>query len=104
MNLLVNAVQAIETEGTITVRTGTDGNAIWVEVEDTGKGIAPEHVSKIFDPFFTTKSVGKGTGLGLSVSYNIVKKHNGDIQVDSHVGSGTVFRVVLPQQNGESKP
>lgn len=100
MNLLVNAAHAIESEGSITIRTGMDDNCIWVEVGDTGKGIAPEHATNIFDPFFTTKPVGKGTGLGLSVSYNIVKKHNGEIQVNSRVGEGTTFRVVLPQKDG----
>lgn len=99
MNLLVNAAHAIENEGTITVRTGAENDHIWVEVSDTGKGIAPEHVNKIFDPFFTTKPVGKGTGLGLSVSYNIIKKHNGEILLDSRVGVGTTFRIVLPKKD-----
>lgn len=98
MNLLVNAAHAIENEGTITVRTGAEDDHIWVEVSDTGKGIAPEHVNKIFDPFFTTKPVGKGTGLGLSVSYNIIKKHNGEFRLDSRVGVGTTFRIVLPKK------
>ena len=99
MNLLVNATHAIENKGTITVRTGSENDHIWVEVGDTGKGIAPEHVNKIFDPFFTTKPVGKGTGLGLSVSYNIIKKHNGEIRLDSRVGEGSTFRIVLPIKN-----
>ncbi|TAK63295.1 bacteriohemerythrin [Methylobacter sp.] len=96
MNLLVNAAHAIENEGIITLRTGTINDHAWVEISDTGKGIAPEHQSKIFDPFFTTKPVGKGTGLGLSVSYNIIKKHQGEIQLTSQLGQGTTFRVVLP--------
>jgi len=96
MNLLVNAAHAIENEGIITVRTGTENDHAWVEISDTGKGIAPEHQSKIFDPFFTTKPVGKGTGLGLSVSYNIIKKHQGKIQLTSQLGQGTTFRIVLP--------
>ena len=99
MNLLVNAAHAIENDGIITVRTGTANDQVWVEVSDTGNGIAPEHLSKIFDPFFTTKPVGKGTGLGLSVSYSIIKKHNGEIQLDSRVGEGTTFRIVLPVKN-----
>ena len=99
MNLLVNAAHAIENEGTITVSTGTENDHIWVEVSDTGKGIAPEHIDKIFDPFFTTKPMGKGTGLGLSVSYNIIKKHNGEIRLDSRVGEGATFRIVLPIKN-----
>lgn len=96
MNLLVNAAHAIENEGIITLRTGTENNHAWVEVSDTGKGIAPEHLSKIFDPFFTTKPVGQGTGLGLSVSYTIIKKHQGEIQLTSLLGQGTTFRIVLP--------
>lgn len=103
MNLLVNAAHAIEQDGTITVRTGTENNAVWVEVSDTGKGIAPDHISKIFDPFFTTKPVGKGTGLGLSVSYNIIKKHHGEIRVDSRQGEGTTFRIVLPVDSSADK-
>lgn len=96
MNLLVNAAHAIENEGIITLRTGTENDHVWVEISDTGKGIAPEHLSKIFDPFFTTKPVGKGTGLGLSVSYNIIKKHQGEIQLNSRLGQGTTFRIILP--------
>ena len=98
MNLLVNAAHAIEAKGTIGVRTGDDDDHVWVEVSDNGKGIAPEHINKIFDPFFTTKPVGKGTGLGLSVSYNIIKKHHGEIQLHSRVGEGTTFRIVLPKK------
>lgn len=97
MNLLRNAMQAIETEGRITIRTGQNGEDIWVEVEDNGKGIKPEHMGHIFDPFFTTKPAGTGTGLGLSVSYSIVKKHGGRIEVKSSPGTGSVFRVVIPQ-------
>ena len=98
MNLLVNAGQAIEGKGAITVRTGFDGAWLWVEIEDTGKGIKPEHLARIFDPFFTTKPVGKGTGLGLSMAYGIVKKHGGRIEVHSQVGQGSTFRVWLPRQ------
>ncbi len=98
LNLLVNAAQAIETKGVITLRTGQEGGEVWVEVADTGKGVAPEIMTKIFDPFFTTKPVGKGTGLGLSVSYGIVQKHGGRIEVRSELGKGTAMRVWLPQQ------
>jgi signal transduction histidine kinase len=96
MNLLVNAAHAIEERGLITVRSGRQGEEVWVEVEDTGKGIAPEHLQKIFEPFFTTKPIGKGTGLGLSLAYGIVQKHQGRIEVQSVVGKGTKFRVWLP--------
>jgi C4-dicarboxylate-specific signal transduction histidine kinase len=98
MNLLMNAVQAIEEHGVITIRTGQEGENIWLEVEDTGKGIEPQNMNRIFDPFFTTKPVGKGTGLGLSVSYNIVQKHGGKIELRSEQGKGTAFKVTLPRQ------
>jgi hemerythrin-like metal-binding protein len=102
MNLLVNAAQAIEKNGSITVRSGKEGEMVWMEVEDTGKGIPAEHLSRIFDPFFTTKPVGKGTGLGLSLSYGIVQKHHGRIEVHSEVGKGSRFRVWVPlQQTGD---
>ena len=96
MNLLINAAQAIEKHGQITVRTGQDDQMVWVEVQDTGKGIKPEHLNRIFDPFFTTKPVGIGTGLGLSLSYGIVNKHNGRIEVQSEDGKGSNFRIWLP--------
>jgi signal transduction histidine kinase len=96
MNLLVNASQAIETKGAITIRTGAIEDQVWIEISDTGMGILPENIKSIFDPFFTTKPVGKGTGLGLSVSYNIIQKHHGRIEVESEVGKGSTFRVWLP--------
>lgn len=96
MNLLVNAAQAIKDKGQITVRTGSDDVNVWVEIADTGSGISPENMNRIFDPFFTTKPVGQGTGLGLSLSYSIVQKHGGRIEVSSVPGEGTTFRVVLP--------
>ncbi|TKC81421.1 sensor histidine kinase [Trinickia terrae] len=96
MNLLVNAAQSIEGHGSITLRTGQDPGHVWVEIEDTGKGISPEYLGRIFDPFFTTKPVGVGTGLGLSISYGIVKQHGGRIDVESELGKGSRFRVVLP--------
>jgi hemerythrin-like metal-binding protein len=98
MNLLMNATQAIDQKGTITIRTGKSGEEVWAEVADTGKGISPENLSRIFDPFFTTKPIGKGTGLGLSLSYGIVQKHHGRIEVKSEVGKGSTFRVCLPVQ------
>jgi signal transduction histidine kinase len=98
MNLLMNAVQAIKEHGRITIRTGQEGGNVWVEVEDTGSGIEPKNLSRVFDPFFTTKPVGKGTGLGLSLSYSIVQKHGGKIELRSELGKGTVFKVILPLQ------
>jgi hemerythrin-like metal-binding protein len=97
MNLLVNAAQAIDGHGTIAVRTGTEGDSIWVEIADSGKGMTPEVQKRIFEPFYTTKPVGKGTGLGLSLSYDIiVKRHGGSFDVDSTPGKGTTIRVWLP--------
>ena len=97
MNLLVNAAHAIEKHGRITLRTGHDEKHVWIEVEDTGTGIPEDRLGRIFEPFFTTKPVGKGTGLGLSLSYGIVQKHGGRFEVQSEVGKGTLFRVVLPR-------
>ncbi|MFZ2853648.1 MAG: ATP-binding protein [Rhodocyclaceae bacterium] len=96
MNLLVNAAHAIAERGTITLRTGSDADRVWVEIADSGCGIAPENLQRIFDPFFTTKAVGTGTGLGLSLSYGIVQKHHGQIEVESEAGQGTCFRIRLP--------
>jgi two-component system NtrC family sensor kinase len=96
MNLLVNAAQAIPDKGTITIRTGQAEGWVWMEVEDTGIGIAAENLRHLFEPFFTTKPVGKGTGLGLSVSYGIVEKHGGRIEVTSRPGQGSTFRIWLP--------
>jgi len=96
MNLLVNAAQAIDVHGIVTIRTGQEGSRIWVEIADSGKGIAPENIPYLFDPFFTTKPVGQGTGLGLSVSYSIVEKHHGKLEVHSEPGKGATFRVWLP--------
>jgi two-component system NtrC family sensor kinase len=100
MNLLVNAAHAIEEQGTITVRTGSEDGpregTVWVEVQDTGSGIPEANLKRLFDPFFTTKPVGEGTGLGLALSYGIVERHGGRIEVRSQVGEGTTFRVTLP--------
>jgi signal transduction histidine kinase len=96
LNMLVNAAQAIKEHGIITLRTRQAGDQVIVEISDTGQGIAKENLIRIFDPFFTTKPVGKGTGLGLTLSYGIVKKHHGKIEVESKIGSGTTFRIYLP--------
>jgi two-component system NtrC family sensor kinase len=104
MNLVVNAAHAIgDQRGSIAVRTGRDGdNQVWIEVADNGSGIPPDTLSRIFDPFFTTKPVGKGTGLGLSLSYGIVQKHGGRIDVDTEPGKGTRFRVHLPVRHSDT--
>lgn len=96
MNLFVNAVQAIRDKGQIVVSTSRDRDSIYIKITDSGSGIQPQHLPRIFDPGFTTKGVGVGTGLGLSISYNIIKKHGGEITVDSQVGRGTTFTIRLP--------
>jgi signal transduction histidine kinase len=98
LNLINNAAQSIESgPGVITLATRREGPGhVAVEIQDNGKGIPPDVLPKIFDPFFTTKDVGKGTGLGLSIAYKIVEQHGGTIRVDSAVGIGTKFTVVLP--------
>lgn len=96
MNLLTNAVDAIEGKGDIWIVTRQQGGDARISVRDSGKGISPEHLPSIFVPFFTTKEVGKGTGLGLSISYGIVEKHGGRIEVESEVGKGSTFTMVVP--------
>jgi signal transduction histidine kinase len=100
LNLLVNAMDAIEKEGKVAVRTWSENRSVFASVSDTGCGIRTEHLGRIFEPFFTTKEVGKGTGLGLSITYDIVKKHNGDITVRSKEGVGTTFIVRIPAAEG----
>lgn len=97
MNLLLNAHQAINGAGAIEIVTLGAGPEVIIQVKDTGSGIHPEMLDRIWDPFFTTKSVGQGLGLGLAVTYNIVKRHGGDIRVESQRGEGSTFTVRLPQ-------
>jgi two-component system NtrC family sensor kinase len=109
MNIVVNGAHAITGErGRITIRTGSAGDSVWVEIADTGAGIAKEILPRIFDPFFTTKPIGSGTGLGLSLSYGIIQKHHGQIEVHSEPGRGTTFRITLPVRHvpapGEEPP
>lgn len=98
LNLIGNAVQAIEGEGEIRLSIRREGEWVVVEVADSGKGIPPEHLHKIFEPFFTTKEVGQGTGLGLSISFNIVRQHGGRLSARNLPEGGAVFRVELPVQ------
>jgi signal transduction histidine kinase len=94
LNLLLNAVQAMEGAGTVLVEIGSRDNYASVVVSDNGRGISPQHLPNIFRPFYTTK--GNGTGLGLSLARRIVEEHHGRIEVSSVVGKGSKFEVVLP--------
>lgn len=96
LNILVNAKQAIEDKGEITIKTGMDNDMVRIDISDTGKGISKEHLPRIFDPGFTTKGVGIGTGLGLSIVYQIIQAHSGKIFATSEVGKGTTFTILLP--------
>lgn len=96
MNLLINAHQAIKGAGTVEIRTSASDSEVTIQVKDTGNGIEPEHLDHIWEPFFTTKSVGQGLGLGLAVTFNIVKRHDGEIKVESMKGEGSIFSVILP--------
>ena len=97
LNLFLNARDAMEPGGVLTIESGNDSSFVRVDVADTGHGIAPEHLARIYDPFFTTKAARKGTGLGLSVSYGIIQEHGGTIEVTSRTGGGTRFRLELPR-------
>jgi len=99
MNIISNAIEAIEEKGIITIKTYKDqtNGMICISIKDTGRGMSDKEKAKIFDPFFTTKDVGKGTGLGLSVSHGIIEQHKGMIEVISTVGQGTEFIVSLPE-------
>ena len=101
LNVLINAEHAVLSGGAarrIEIRTGTrkNGTQVVVTIRDHGPGIAADVLPKIFDPFFTTKDVGEGSGLGLSIVHGIVDRHGGRIMVESQVGEGTTFRIVLP--------
>jgi len=102
LNLVNNAVDAIDQPGgTVTVATRTEGDAVVLEVSDTGKGIPEANLGRIFDPFFTTKPVGQGTGLGLSICYGIVEKAGGSITVESEIDEGTTFTASFPRETDE---
>jgi len=94
MNLVKNAMHAMTKGGTLTLQTGEGGDGVWVSITDTGGGIPPEQINRIFEPFFTTRK--RGTGLGLMIVQRIVRAHGGRIELESHVGRGTTFRIWLP--------
>ena len=103
VNLILNAIQAMENGGTLTLRTfPTNERDVRLKIEDTGSGISPENLRKLFTPFFTTKKKGQGVGLGLAVGHEIIEKHGGRIEVESKVGKGTTFTVSLPGREGEA--
>jgi two-component system, NtrC family, sensor kinase len=96
LNLFLNARDAMAGGGRLDVRTWSNGEHAWVEVADSGHGIASEHLQRIYDPFFTTKAARKGTGLGLSVTYGIIQEHGGSIEVSNRPEGGACFRLELP--------
>lgn len=99
-NLIINAKQAIDGDGAITLRCGSDRHQVWVEVADSGDGMPTEVQERIFDPYFTTKEIGQGTGLGLTAVARFVRGSNGLIQVESETGRGTTFRMRFPKAAG----
>lgn len=103
INILVNAAQAMEKNGEIRIRTRQVDRHVEITIADTGCGIAPEHLPKIFDPFFTTKDIGQGTGLGMHIAYKIISKHGGMIDVQSQIGHGTIFRILIPAEVSETE-
>lgn len=102
LNLLMNAAQAIKEKGQITITTYKEYDKAHIEIEDNGIGIPQEIIHRVFDPGFTTKGVGVGTGLGLSICCQIIQNHKGEIKVESEVGKGTVFTVILPMDMAEN--
>jgi two-component system NtrC family sensor kinase len=96
LNLVLNAFDAVENKGTVTVRTRSAGESVEMEVQDDGPGIAPEHLKRVFEPFFTTKELNRGRGLGLSICMQIVQQHDGSMCVRSEPGKGALFTVSLP--------
>jgi signal transduction histidine kinase len=107
MNLFLNAIEAIERSqrpGMIQIQTRVSGEEVIVEVEDNGCGIPKDKLSKVFDPAFTTKNVRVGIGLGLAICYRIVQAHQGDIEIESEMDTGTKVRVRLPVKAPERTP
>ena len=104
MNILSNAVQAIELKGEIVIKTSFDGLNTHISITDSGKGMSEEVIKRIFEPFYTTKEMGKGAGLGLAICYNIISQHNGKINVKSELAKGTEFILTLPVKQPLGEP
>ena len=102
LNLVLNAVDAMESGHTLTLSTGMDADRVWISCADTGRGISRENLARIFDAFFTTKPAGKGTGLGLHITHKIIQDSGGDIQVQSQEGEGSTFTIYLPAADAGS--
>ena len=102
LNLSLNACEAMQDGGVLTISTSAQGSSVLLKVTDTGCGIKEKDLDHVFEPFFSTKPVGKGTGLGLSVSYGIVQRHGGTLEVESEVGKGATFIIVLPCDEGRN--
>jgi len=95
INLFINAVDAMSGAGDLSVLAEEEDTSVTIRVSDTGKGMSTENIEKVFEPFYTTK--GKGTGLGLAIVFNIIQKHQGEINVESTEGKGTTFKIILPK-------
>jgi len=103
INIIINAIDAMPTGGTLKIGLSQVDNLAVIKIEDTGRGIKVQHLPQIFDPFFTTKGIGKGTGLGLSISYAIIKEHEGQLTVESEKGKGSLFIVSIPMDLDKTK-
>jgi two-component system NtrC family sensor kinase len=103
MNLMMNAAHAMGESGTLTIRARPAGDAVEVQVSDTGQGIAPENLERLFEPGFTTKGKRVGMGLGLAICQEIIDRHDGQISVQSEVGVGTTFTLRLPLRLADGK-
>jgi len=103
INIIINAIDAMPTGGTLKIGLSQTDNLAVIKIEDTGRGIKAQHLPHIFDPFFTTKGIGKGTGLGLSISYAIIKEHEGQITVESEKGKGSLFTILIPMDLDKTK-
>jgi PAS domain S-box-containing protein len=104
MNILSNAIQAIDENGEIFIKTKSEGSNVIIKIRDSGKGMTEEVQKRVFEPFYTTKGMGKGTGLGLSISCSIVEQHNGKIDISSEPSKGTEFIITLPVQQKSGTP